>query len=158
MNHVTSDPKGFNLSLSLCFDRLLLWNVSDAVCSLERGMCTWANTQNMVRDKLDWELTNQEADKHYSIPQSDHTLGTERGNTSASHSAKCGVRARRLWVQFRGLFLRSFHVILSTQYLTMFSMFTMSLLGSFHVSNCLMVSLHVLRGSAWFSPFSSCVY
>lgn len=49
-------------------------------------MCTWANTQNMDSDKLDWELTSQEADKHYSTPHSDHTLGTEKGNTSASHS------------------------------------------------------------------------
>lgn len=42
-------------------------------------MCSWANTQSMKADKLDWELTSQEADKHYSTPLSDHTLGTEKG-------------------------------------------------------------------------------
>lgn len=63
----------------LCFHLLLLSNVSDSVCNLESGMCTWSNTQNMEVDKLDWELTNQEGDKHYSTPHSDHTLGTERG-------------------------------------------------------------------------------
>nr|XP_046231633.1 apical endosomal glycoprotein [Scatophagus argus] len=51
-----------------------------AKCSLETGMCTWSNTQNIKADKLDWELTSQEADRHYSIPSEDHTLGTERGH------------------------------------------------------------------------------
>ncbi|XP_070781146.1 apical endosomal glycoprotein [Enoplosus armatus] len=49
-------------------------------CSLERGMCSWSNTQNVKVDKLDWELTNQEAERHYSTPPEDHTLGTERGH------------------------------------------------------------------------------
>ncbi|KAM6902305.1 apical endosomal glycoprotein [Xenentodon cancila] len=48
-------------------------------CSLEKGMCSWSNTQNSAVDKLDWELTSQEAEKHYSIPAEDHTLGTEKG-------------------------------------------------------------------------------
>ncbi|KAM9338394.1 apical endosomal glycoprotein [Symphorus nematophorus] len=49
-------------------------------CSLERGMCSWSNTQNIAMDKLDWELTSQEAESHYSVPREDHTLGTERGH------------------------------------------------------------------------------
>ncbi|XP_044029538.1 apical endosomal glycoprotein isoform X2 [Siniperca chuatsi] len=49
-------------------------------CSLERGMCSWSNTQNIKVDKLDWELTSQEAERHYSTPHEDHTLGTERGH------------------------------------------------------------------------------
>uniref|UniRef100_A0A3Q3FYI5 MAM domain-containing protein n=1 Tax=Labrus bergylta TaxID=56723 RepID=A0A3Q3FYI5_9LABR len=49
-------------------------------CSLERGMCSWSNTQNVKVDKLDWELTSQEAEKHYPVPPADHTLGTERGH------------------------------------------------------------------------------
>lgn len=42
-------------------------------------MCSWSNTQNIKMDQLDWELTSQEAGRHYSIPPEDHTLGTERG-------------------------------------------------------------------------------
>lgn len=49
-------------------------------CSLERGMCGWSNTQNIKADKLDWELTNQETERHYSTPAEDHTLGTEKGH------------------------------------------------------------------------------
>ncbi|XP_018548610.1 apical endosomal glycoprotein isoform X2 [Lates calcarifer] len=49
-------------------------------CSLERGMCSWSNTQNSKMDKLDWELTSQEAESHYSTPPGDHTLGTEKGH------------------------------------------------------------------------------
>ncbi|XP_070706487.1 apical endosomal glycoprotein [Pempheris klunzingeri] len=49
-------------------------------CTLERGMCSWSNTQNVKVDKLDWELTSQEAERHYSTPPADHTLGTERGH------------------------------------------------------------------------------
>lgn len=43
-------------------------------------MCTWSNTQNRDLDKLDWELTSRETEKHYSIPAEDHTLGTEKGH------------------------------------------------------------------------------
>lgn len=52
-------------------------------------MCSWSNTQNIKVDKLDWELTSQEAEKHYSTPPEDHTLGTERGKheRDASHGA-----------------------------------------------------------------------
>lgn len=57
----------------------VLLNVSDSKCSLERGMCSWSNTQNVKVDKLDWELTTQEAERHYSTPPEDHTLGTEKG-------------------------------------------------------------------------------
>uniref|UniRef100_UPI0037E80A4D apical endosomal glycoprotein n=1 Tax=Semicossyphus pulcher TaxID=241346 RepID=UPI0037E80A4D len=66
-------------------------------CSLERGMCSWSNTQNDKVDKLDWELTSQEAESHYSVPPEDHTLGTERGHflflpssdrTTASQNAR----------------------------------------------------------------------
>ncbi|KAG7216661.1 hypothetical protein INR49_023375, partial [Caranx melampygus] len=49
-------------------------------CNLETGMCSWSNTQNIKVDKLDWELTSQEAEKHYPTPPADHTLGTERGH------------------------------------------------------------------------------
>lgn len=56
--------------------------VSDSTCTLERGLCTWSNTQNMNRDRLDWELTSSELEKHYPVPHEDHTLGTERGKRS----------------------------------------------------------------------------
>ncbi|XP_072228678.1 apical endosomal glycoprotein [Leuresthes tenuis] len=49
-------------------------------CSLERGMCSWTNTQNTNVDKLDWELTSQEEEQHYPTPAGDHTLGTEKGH------------------------------------------------------------------------------
>ncbi|XP_051268409.1 apical endosomal glycoprotein [Dicentrarchus labrax] len=49
-------------------------------CSLEKGMCSWSNTQNVKLDKLDWELTSKEAERHYLTPPEDHTLGTERGH------------------------------------------------------------------------------
>ncbi|KAK2818904.1 hypothetical protein Q5P01_024465 [Channa striata] len=49
-------------------------------CSLERGMCSWSNTQNSKVDKLDWEWTSTEAETHYSTPFEDHTLGTEKGH------------------------------------------------------------------------------
>ncbi|KAF0031182.1 hypothetical protein F2P81_015737 [Scophthalmus maximus] len=49
-------------------------------CSLERGMCSWSNTQNVKVDKLDWELTCPAAERHYSTPPEDHTLGTEKGH------------------------------------------------------------------------------
>ncbi|XP_041816416.1 apical endosomal glycoprotein [Chelmon rostratus] len=66
-------------------------------CSLERGMCSWSNTQNIEVDQLDWELTNQEVERHYSTPAEDHTLGTEKGHflffpssnrTAANQNAK----------------------------------------------------------------------
>lgn len=57
-------------------------------CSLEKGMCSWSNTQNIDVDKLDWELTSQEAEGHYSTPPVDHTLGSERGKWE---------RERELW-------------------------------------------------------------
>lgn len=164
MNHVTSDPERFQpVSLTV-----LLWIVSDAVCNMESGMCTWSNTQNSEVDKLDWELTSRGSDKHYSMPLSDHTLGTDRGNTSASHYAKgssCSIRAKGCGFNSRdsscSFFLvivstlQPFHVIVSTQYLIVFTLCTMCLLGSPLVSNWLMVSLHVLPGSAGFSPFLS---
>ncbi|XP_058472794.1 apical endosomal glycoprotein [Solea solea] len=49
-------------------------------CNLERGMCSWSNTQNTELDKLDWELTSWETEKHYSVPAEDHSLGTEKGH------------------------------------------------------------------------------
>ncbi|XP_077354338.1 apical endosomal glycoprotein isoform X1 [Festucalex cinctus] len=49
-------------------------------CSLEKGMCTWSNTQNIKWDELDWELTSHEKEKHYLTPSEDHTLGTEKGH------------------------------------------------------------------------------
>nr|XP_061836878.1 apical endosomal glycoprotein isoform X1 [Nerophis lumbriciformis] len=49
-------------------------------CSLERGLCGWSNTQNSKRDKLDWEVTSQETESHYTTPLGDHTLGTEKGH------------------------------------------------------------------------------
>ncbi|KAE8284847.1 Apical endosomal glycoprotein MAM domain-containing protein 4 Precursor [Larimichthys crocea] len=52
----------------------------DSKCTLENGMCSWSNTQNVKMDKLDWELTSPEAEKHYSVPAEDKTLGTERGH------------------------------------------------------------------------------
>ncbi|XP_041666036.1 apical endosomal glycoprotein isoform X2 [Cheilinus undulatus] len=54
--------------------------VQGSMCSLEKGMCSWSNTQNVNVDKLDWELTSQEAEKHYTVPHEDHTLGTEKGH------------------------------------------------------------------------------
>lgn len=51
-----------------------------AKCTMEKGMCSWSNTQNVKDDKLDWELTSQEAEGHYPVPNEDHTLGTERGH------------------------------------------------------------------------------
>lgn len=48
-------------------------------------MCSWSNTQNLELDKLDWELTNRQAEKHYSTPHSDHTLGTERGRAGRAY-------------------------------------------------------------------------
>ncbi|XP_071322450.1 apical endosomal glycoprotein [Trachinotus anak] len=53
---------------------------SGSRCSLEKGMCSWSNTQNIKVDKLDWELTSREAEKHHTTPPEDHTLGTERGH------------------------------------------------------------------------------
>lgn len=57
----------------------LVFTVSGSTCTLERGMCTWSNTQNTKLDTLDWELTSSELEKHYPVPHEDHTLGTERG-------------------------------------------------------------------------------
>ncbi|XP_043952232.1 apical endosomal glycoprotein [Gambusia affinis] len=48
-------------------------------CSLENGMCSWINIQDREREKLDWELTSPEKEKHYPVPPEDHTLGTEKG-------------------------------------------------------------------------------
>ncbi|XP_068430298.1 apical endosomal glycoprotein [Clinocottus analis] len=49
-------------------------------CSLERGMCSWSNSQNISVDKLDWDWTSAEAESHYLTPPEDHSLGTERGH------------------------------------------------------------------------------
>lgn len=58
-------------------------------------MCSWSNTQNIEVDQLDWELTNQEVERHYSTPAEDHTLGTEKGKPGRdkqgySDCAYCG--------------------------------------------------------------------
>ncbi|XP_072310635.1 apical endosomal glycoprotein isoform X2 [Eucyclogobius newberryi] len=49
-------------------------------CSLEKGMCDWSNTQDVLKDRLDWELTSREAETHYPAPDADHTLGHEKGH------------------------------------------------------------------------------
>ncbi|XP_054896543.1 apical endosomal glycoprotein isoform X2 [Poeciliopsis prolifica] len=49
-------------------------------CSLENGMCSWINIQDRKRDKLDWELTSPEKEKHYPVPPEDHTLRSEKGH------------------------------------------------------------------------------
>uniref|UniRef100_A0A3Q0T4Q7 MAM domain-containing protein n=1 Tax=Amphilophus citrinellus TaxID=61819 RepID=A0A3Q0T4Q7_AMPCI len=49
-------------------------------CSMEKGMCSWSNTQNTTIGPLDWELTSVETERHYPIPPEDHTLGTEKGH------------------------------------------------------------------------------
>ncbi|XP_074472870.1 apical endosomal glycoprotein [Sebastes fasciatus] len=69
--HVAVDD--ISLSAHPCEDR-------GSKCSLERGMCSWSNTQNVKVDELDWELTSQEAEKHYPTPPEDHSLGTEKGH------------------------------------------------------------------------------
>ncbi|XP_062291219.1 apical endosomal glycoprotein [Scomber scombrus] len=51
-----------------------------SMCNLERGMCTWSNTQDIKMDQLDWELTSHKAEKHYFTPTEDHTLGTDTGH------------------------------------------------------------------------------
>lgn len=54
-------------------------STSGSKCSLENGMCSWINIQDREREKLDWELTSPEKEKHYPVPPEDHTLGTEKG-------------------------------------------------------------------------------
>lgn len=49
-------------------------------CSLERGLCDWSNTQDVLKDRLDWELTSREAETHYPVPEADHTHGHEKGH------------------------------------------------------------------------------
>lgn len=49
-------------------------------CSLEKGLCNWSNTQDVLKDKLDWELTSRQAETHYTAPEADHTLGHEYGH------------------------------------------------------------------------------
>ncbi|XP_024863640.1 apical endosomal glycoprotein isoform X2 [Kryptolebias marmoratus] len=49
-------------------------------CSLEDGMCSWSNTRNARLDRLDWERTSAEDERHYPTPTEDHTLGTEKGH------------------------------------------------------------------------------
>lgn len=63
-------------------------------------MCSWSNTQTLKVDKLDWELTSQEAETHYSTPTEDHTLGTERGKPERDKQGRsyfdcayCGQKA-----------------------------------------------------------------
>ncbi|CAN9504832.1 unnamed protein product [Ophioblennius macclurei] len=51
-----------------------------SLCTLEHGMCSWSNTQNIQVDELDWQLTSQEQDQHYPTPLGDHTLMTEKGH------------------------------------------------------------------------------
>ncbi|KAF6715372.1 Apical endosomal glycoprotein [Oryzias melastigma] len=69
--HVAIDD--VHISIHPCEDQ-------DEVCSMERGTCIWSNTQNIQQDKLDWELTNQETERHFPVPAEDHTLGTEKGH------------------------------------------------------------------------------
>ncbi|KAK7896128.1 hypothetical protein WMY93_021453 [Mugilogobius chulae] len=49
-------------------------------CSLEDGMCNWSNTQDLLKDRLDWELSSAETETHYPVPDADHTLGSEKGH------------------------------------------------------------------------------
>lgn len=51
-------------------------------------MCSWSNTQNIKMDKLDWELTSQEAESHYPTPAEDHSLGTEKGKTERDNQGQ----------------------------------------------------------------------
>lgn len=70
---------GKDKMLKATFFFFFVFAVSGSICTLERGMCTWSNTQNIRLDTLDWELTSSEFEKHYPVPHEDHTLGTERG-------------------------------------------------------------------------------
>ncbi|KAJ4926564.1 hypothetical protein JOQ06_008737 [Pogonophryne albipinna] len=68
-------------------------------CTLERGMCSWSNTQNVKVDKLDWERTSREAESHYPTPPEDHSLGTERGHflfLSSSNRTAANANAQLL--------------------------------------------------------------
>lgn len=49
-------------------------------CTLEKGLCSWSNTQDVHKDQLDWELTSREAETHYPVPEADHTEGHEKGH------------------------------------------------------------------------------
>lgn len=49
-------------------------------CTFEKGMCGWSNTQDVQKDKLDWDRTSREAETHYHCPDKDHTLGHEKGH------------------------------------------------------------------------------
>uniref|UniRef100_A0A3B5LIQ1 MAM domain-containing protein n=1 Tax=Xiphophorus couchianus TaxID=32473 RepID=A0A3B5LIQ1_9TELE len=52
------------------------YHMTEGNPSLENGMCSWINIQDREREKLDWELTSPEKEKHYPVPPLDHTLGT----------------------------------------------------------------------------------
>uniref|UniRef100_A0A672JN69 MAM domain-containing protein n=1 Tax=Salarias fasciatus TaxID=181472 RepID=A0A672JN69_SALFA len=64
----------------IAIDDIFLSPLPCAVCTLENGLCSWSNTQNIQVDELDWELTSQEAEQHYPTPLRDHTLKTEKGH------------------------------------------------------------------------------
>ncbi|KAJ0057766.1 hypothetical protein NL108_017681, partial [Boleophthalmus pectinirostris] len=50
----------------------------DSRCSLEEGLCSWTNTQDVLKDRLDWERSSREAERHYPTPDADHTLEHEK--------------------------------------------------------------------------------
>uniref|UniRef100_A0A3B5QH38 MAM domain containing 4 n=1 Tax=Xiphophorus maculatus TaxID=8083 RepID=A0A3B5QH38_XIPMA len=67
-------------------------------CSLENGMCSWINIQDREREKLDWELTSPEKEKHYPVPPLDHTLGTEKGHFLFFPSSNRTAANEKAWL------------------------------------------------------------
>uniref|UniRef100_A0A665VVK4 MAM domain-containing protein n=1 Tax=Echeneis naucrates TaxID=173247 RepID=A0A665VVK4_ECHNA len=68
-------------------------------CTLERGMCSWSNTQNMKKDKLDWDLTSQEEEKGHFLflPSSNRTAANQNAQLLSPHLPPTKGTCLKLW-------------------------------------------------------------
>ncbi|XP_033831819.1 apical endosomal glycoprotein isoform X2 [Periophthalmus magnuspinnatus] len=70
----------------------------DSKCSLEKSLCSWTNTQDVLKDRLDWELSSREAERHYPVPEADHTLGHEKGHFLFLPSSDRTAANQKAWL------------------------------------------------------------
>lgn len=69
-----------------------------SVCTLESGLCSWSNTQDVHKDRLDWELTSREEETHYPAPEADHTWGHHQGHFLFLPSSERTAPGQNAWL------------------------------------------------------------
>ncbi|EDV21956.1 uncharacterized protein TRIADDRAFT_59472 [Trichoplax adhaerens] len=62
-------------------------------CDFENGLCTWSNVEGAA-DQFDWEITSGATNSIATGPQSDHTLGTNKGHYAYIETSNSQIAPR----------------------------------------------------------------